>query len=337
MPDAGHSLETRLETALSAHWGTAVSVGGLCRFHGGAARETYRFDATWGGQTQGFVVRRDPPSSLISTSRSVEYHALGRAHRAGLPAPEPVLLDANGSLLGAAGFVMREVPGGRAAGALEPDPYGEARDDTGRALFTALGQLHALVPDDADRFALPFQDAAGRLEHWKTEIAAHRLRPEPIASAAVRWLEAHLPDASGPSAIVHGDFRSGNFLVDGDNRLLVVLDWEMAHIGDPYEDLAWAMDPLWCHQDAARAAGTLPRAEAIACWEEASGRRFDPALFRWWQMFAGVQGLAIWMTSGFEVAHMRTVDPVMLFAGLYPYQFHNAQVSTMLKAFAAWA
>ena len=335
MPDARPPLEGQLEAALSAHWGEAVTVSGLNRFHGGAARETYRFDARRGERTEGLVVRRDPASSLIETSRSVEYHVLGRAHAAGLPAPEPLLLDEDGSRLGSPGFIMHEVPGGRAAGALEPDPYGAARDEAGRDLFTALGKLHALVPDDADRAALPFQDAAGRLAHWKAEIAAHRLHPEPIAAAAIRWLYANLPAPSGPPAIVHGDFRSGNFLVDGTNRLLVVLDWEMAHIGDPYEDLAWVMDPLWSHEDADRVAGTLPRAEAIACWETASSRRFDPALFRWWQMFAGLQGLAIWITSAFEVAHMRTVDPVMLFAGIYPYQFHNVQVSRMLKAFSA--
>lgn len=335
MPEARHPLEGQLEAALSAHWGEPVSVAALNRFHGGAARETYRFEATHDGRTEGLVVRRDPASSLIETSRSVEYHALGRAHAAGLPAPEPLLLDADGSRLGSPGFIMREVPGGRAAGALEPDPYGEARDETGRALFTALGQLHALTPTEADRAALPFQDAAGRLAHWKAEIAAHRLRPEPIAAAAIRWLEAHLPKPSGPPAIVHGDFRSGNFLVDADNRLLVVLDWEMAHIGDPYEDLAWVLDPLWSHGDSGRAAGTLKRAEAIACWEAGSGRRFDPGPFRWWQLFAGVQGLAIWITSAFEVAHQHTADPVMIFAGIYPYQLHNVQVSRMLQEFAA--
>lgn len=335
MPEGRHPLESQLESALSAHWGEAVTVAALNRFHGGAARETYRFEATRGGRTEGLVVRRDPASSLIATSRSVEYHVLGRAHGAGLPAPEPLLLDADGSRLGSPGFVMREVPGGRAAGALDPDPYGEARDETGRALLAALGKLHALVPDAGDLAALPFQDAAGRLAHWKSEIAAHRLHPEPIAAAAIRWLEANLPEPSGPPAIVHGDFRSGNFLVDEANRLLVVLDWEMAHIGDPYEDLAWVMDPLWSHGDLDRVAGTLPRAEAIACWEQASGRRFDPALFRWWRMFAGVEGLAIWITSAFEVAHMRTVDPVMLFAGIYPYRFHNLQIAGMLKEFAA--
>lgn len=321
---------------MSAHWtgesrAGETRVSGLHRFHGGAARETYRFDATHQGETRGFVVRRDPAASLITTSRAVEFHVLQRAHAAGLPVPEPMLLDASGAQLGAPGFVMHEVADGRAAGLFDTAPYGAAAGETGRALFSALGRLHALTPDSHDLAALPFQDAPARLAHWKAEIATHRLRAEPVATAAIRWLEANMPPPSGPPAIVHGDFRSGNFLVDGQNRLLAILDWEMAHIGDPYEDLAWAMDPLWSHGDSSRAAATLPHAEAIRCWEESSGRRFDPGLFGWWRLFAGVEGLAIWITSAHEVAKGRTTDPVMTFAGVVPYRFHNAQVARMLK------
>ncbi len=335
MPEAQSPLVALLEAALSAHLDHDAKVTGLSRFHGGAARETYRFEATFDGRTEGLVVRRDPPASLITTSRLVEYHVLQRAHAAGLPVPEPLLLDEAGTRLGAPGFIMHEMPGGRAAGLFETAPYGPAADATGHALFSALGRLHALTPDQRDLSVLPVQDAAARLAHWKAEIASHRLRPEPIAAAAIRWLEAHMPPPSGPPAIVHGDFRSGNFLVDGSNRLLAILDWEMAHIGDPYEDLAWALDPLWSHGDSARAAATLPRAEAIRCWEESSGRRFDAGMFRWWQLFAGVEGLAIWISSAHEVAKGHTADPVMTFAAVLPYRIHNAQVATMLKELTA--
>jgi aminoglycoside phosphotransferase (APT) family kinase protein len=328
-------LARRLESTLAAAWGEPVTVEGLTRFHGGAARETWRFSAQRGAIRDGLVVRRDPASSLITTSRAAEFHVLARAFAAGLPVPEPLLLDASGAQLGTPGFVMREVPGGRAPSLFDADPYGEARAETGAAVFAALGRLHALPPDDADRAALPTMGPAARLAHWRAEIDAHALQPEPVAAAALRWLEAHAPAPSGPPALVHGDFRSGNFLVDGDNRLLALLDWEMAHLGDPMEDLAWAMDPLWGHGAAGLVAATLPAEAAIAVWAVASGRRFDTAAWPWWRLFAAVQGLAIWMSSGFEVAERRTVDPVMTFAGLYPYRFHNAEAAALLRALAA--
>lgn len=326
------ALEARLAALLSRLRGVPVAVSGLSRFHGGAARETYRFTAAHDGAQEGLVLRRDPEAaSLIDTSRGAEFHVLARAHAAGLPVPEPLVLDAEGADLGTPGFLMREVAGGHAASPFEPLPYGAAADETGRALFAALGRLQALAPDAADRAALPVQDAAGRLAHWKAEIAAHRLRAEPIADAACRWLEAHLPPPSGPAALVHGDFRSGNFLVDADGRLLALLDWEMAHIGDPMEDLAWALDPLWSHDAPDRAAGTCARADAIAAWENASGRRFAGEHWDWWRLFAGYQGLAIWIRSSSEVAHGRTMDPAIIFAGLYPYRFHNVQVARLLQ------
>ena len=333
--DSPNGLESMLERYLSARWGAAVKVDQLSRFHGGAARETFRFVAhTKDGKTP-LVMRRDPASSLIRTSRAAEFHILERAFQAGLPVPQPLFLEDDGLAFGTPGFIMAEVPGGRAPGLFEADPYGETRAETGAQLFDALGKLHALVPDSADHAALPVQDAAGRLAHWKADSKANAIRPEPVLAAAIRWLERHLPAPSGPPALVHGDFRSGNFLVDADARLLAVLDWEMAHIGDPMEDLAWVMDPLWSHGDPDLAAGTLPPADAIARWEASSGRRFATESWAWWQLFAGVSGLAIWIASSFEVAHHRTVDPVMTFAGFYPYRFHNAQVARMLLELGA--
>lgn len=319
-----------LERYLGARWGATVKVGQLSRFHGGAARETFRFVAHGRQAPHALVLRRDPASSLIRTSRAAEFHILERAYGAGLPVPQPLFLEDDGVAFGTPGFIMAEVPGGRAPGLFETNPYGASRTETGAQLFSALGRLHALVPDSKDFAALPMQDAAGRLAHWKADAKSNTLRPEPVLAAAIRWLERHLPAASGPPALVHGDFRSGNFLVGPQSRLLAILDWEMAHIGDPMEDLAWVMDPLWSHGEPGLAAATLPPAEAIARWEASSGRRFAAEAWPWWRLFAGVSGLAIWIASSFEVASHRTVDPVMTFAGFYPYRFHNAQVARML-------
>jgi aminoglycoside phosphotransferase (APT) family kinase protein len=328
-------LEDRLAALLTRLDGVATTVDEMSRFHGGAARETWRLRAISTHGSRWLVMRRDPASSLIDTSRAAEFHALARAHAAGLPAPQPLHLDETGEDLGAPGFLMAEVCGGHACSPFEPDAYGAAAVETGKTLFAALGRLHALVPDERDRAALPRQDAAGRLAHWKAVVAAHRLRPEPIADAACRWLEANIPPPSGPEAIVHGDFRSGNFLVDEQNRLLAILDWEMAHIGDPMEDLAWAMDPLWGHGMEGVVAGTCSREAAISAWKAKSGRHFAHASWNWWRLFAGFQGLAIWISSSFEVAQGRTADPSMIFAGIYPYRVHNRMVARLLQELAA--
>lgn len=335
MAEPAPPLAARLADYLASAWGEAVDVKDIERFHGGAARETFRLRAVTASEERWLVLRRDPPASLISTERAVEFHALQRAHAAGIPVPRPLMLETRPQAFGAPGFLMEAIAGGRASGLFEEDPYGEARAETGHGLVEALGRLHRLVPDDSDLRVLPFQDAAGRLAHWRLEIERNALGPEPVAAAALRWLERHLPPPSGPPAIVHGDFRSGNFLVDSDNRLLAILDWEMAHVGDPYEDLAWLADPLWAHGTTGLVGAMIPFDAMIRIWREHSHRRFDPQLFAWWRLFAGVQGLAIWITSGHEVAHMKGVDPVLAFSALYPYRAHNASVARLLKDMAA--
>lgn len=320
-------IEPLIEAYLAQQWDRPVAVTGLRRFHGGAARETYRFDA----DGEALVLRRDPPSSLIETDRRTEFEAIRHFSGTDVPVPEPLFLDTGGALGGPA-FIMREVPGVRAAGLLEPDPYGDTRENVGRELFAILGRIHARDPGPL-RDILATQTAEARLDHWAAMIDADALGPEPIARAAIRWLRAN-PLPAGATTIVHGDYRSGNFLVDASNRIAAIVDWELVHLGDPLEDLAWICDPLWAH-GSDNPASTIPLDGAIAAWEAASGLTCDRAAFRWWRVFAQLMGLAIWISAGREVASGRNADPVNVFAALYPYRYHNRALARTLRDLAA--
>jgi aminoglycoside phosphotransferase (APT) family kinase protein len=331
------AIEDLLSGFLALQWGAAVTITGLHRFHGGAARETYRFDATAGARREALVLRRDPPSSLIETDRAPEFAALRDMHDAGVPVPEPLWLDV-GNELGAPGFIMREVPGVHAANILLPDPYGDARHRVGTQLFETLGRIHCV---DSGRMArlldapAPADAWRVRLDHWRRVVAEDAIGPEPVAWAAIRWLEAHPPPPAQRIAIVHGDYRSGNFLVDDANCIKAIVDWEMVHLGDPLEDLAWVCDPLWGHGEVDVPAATLPLGEAIDIWERASGLSCDREAFRWWRVFAQLTGLAIWISSQKEIAAGRNMDPVIAFSALYPYRFHSLTLARTLQGLAA--
>lgn len=315
---------------LSARLGEPVTIAGLRRFHGGAARETYRFDAVTAGSSRGMVLRRDPSSSLIETDRAVEYRALQAFHGTDVPVPEPLYIEA--AAFGSPGFIMAEIPGVRAASLFEPEPYGAQAADVGAQMFTILGRIAARDPADLD-LAMPAEPWRERLEHWAATIRTDAQRPEPVAWAAIRWLERNPPPPPARPSVVHGDYRSGNFLVDDANVIRAVVDWEMVHAGDPHEDLGWAMDPLWAH-GGDRPGGTVSEAEALATWERASGLKVDPAALRWWRVYAQLMGLAIWISSAAEVASGRNLDPVMVFSSLYPYRWHNASLARTLRSLA---
>jgi aminoglycoside phosphotransferase (APT) family kinase protein len=317
---------------LSAAWGEPVSISGLKRFHGGSARQTYRFDARGpSGRHEALVLRRDPASSLIETDRLAEYRALQCFAGTDVPVPVPMFCDTGAESFGSAGFLMREVQGGAAAGLLEPEPYGEHAAAIGTQLFTALGRIHAADPGKAALPAMaPAEAAAARLAHWRAAFEADAFRPEPVLEAGFRWLAANLPPPPPRISIVHGDFRSGNFLHDGAGRLLAILDWEMVHPGDAHEDLAWACDPLWSNFSG-RPGATCTLETAIAAWQAASGLLLDQASWRWWRVFAQVQGLVIWISAAREVLDGRSHDPVLMFAGTIPYRFHTLTLARSLE------
>ncbi|WP_310496283.1 phosphotransferase family protein [Sandarakinorhabdus sp.] len=314
---------------LGEKWGEPVSITGIKRFHGGSARQTYRFDASApSGRREALVLRRDPPSSLIETDRAAEFAALAAFHRSSVPVPEPLWCE--NTAFGSPGFLMREVAGGTAAGLMEPDPYGEDAAAIGTALFTALGAIHRTAPAAAGIAPVSAGDAApARLDHWRRAFEADRFRPEPIVEAALRWLGRTQVAPAQRVSIVHGDYRSGNFLRAG-SRLVAVLDWEMVHAGDPMEDLAWACDPLWSH-GSGRPAATLPLADAHRVWERASGLTVDPEALLWWRMFAQVMGAVIWISAAREVIDGRSHDPVHAFAGIIPYRFHMVTLARSLS------
>lgn len=315
---------------LSERLSEPVTIAGLRRFHGGAARETYRFDAVTAGGSRAMVLRRDPSSSLIETDRAVEYRALQAFHGSDVPVPEPLYIEA--TAFGSPGFIMAEIPGVRAASLFEPEPYGAQAAAVGAQMFTILGRIAARDPADLG-LAMPAQPWRKRLDHWTATIRTDAQRPEPVAWAAIRWLERNPPPPPARPSVVHGDYRSGNFLVDEANVIRAVVDWEMVHAGDPHEDLGWAMDPLWAH-GGDRPGGTVSEAEALAAWERASGLTVDAAALRWWRVYAQLMGLAIWISSAAEVASGRNLDPVMVFSSLYPYRWHNASLARTLRSLA---
>ena len=319
MSNHPQDVGTQLAAYLSGRWQKPVTCVSAAQIPGGASRETYRIRVNVDGTEQGLILRRDPPSSLIDTERAHEYQTYAAVHGTEIPVPEPLILeeDEPGDL--ARPFsIPREVAGCETSPAnLAVPPWSEKRAEIGHEKWRLLGRLAAM---DIDTLALDFMPrpshpASHELKYWSDVIRKDALHPQPVAEAAIRWLERSLPAPSERLCLVHGDYRSGNFLYTTDGEIKGVLDWEMAHIGDPLEDLAWSMDPLWGLAEPGLAGYLLPRAEALEIWEQASGITVDREAFRWWQVFASVKALAIWVSSAEDYVNGTTKEPILALAG----------------------
>lgn len=318
-----------------------LEVAALARIPGGASRETYRFRIRYrrdGVETErGLILRRDPPASLIETERATEYRAYQAFHALGLPVPEPVALEESGDFLDRPFFIMEEIENCQVGNILARNPYGDHRDRIGQQFFDTLGRIaradvDAIGLGDLDGTRNPAQCWAHELDRWQKVIEDDEAEPQPIVHAALRWLRRNPPPPASRISVVHGDYRTGNFLFDGEGNIRAILDWEMTHLGDPLEDLAWALDPLWSHGDPSRPAGTISRPQALAIWETESGLRLDTAALAWWEIFASLKGCAIWMSAAREYAQGRNTDPVNAFSGWYCLAFHNNVLAERLGA-----
>jgi aminoglycoside phosphotransferase (APT) family kinase protein len=180
-----------------------------------------------------------------------------------------------------------------------------------RQMFGILGSIAAVDYGSVglDRvLADPSPDGAWAVElgRWERTLREHDLGPMPITSAVIRELRRNPPPSSSRIGIVHGDFRVGNVLLRPDG-VTGVLDWEMTHLGDPHEDLAWSMARNWrSGTTPGKIGNALDPAEALAEWEATSGLRVEPETLRWWQLFTHVKASAIWSTAAHEFASGRT-------------------------------
>ena len=330
------SLVETLSAYLTRTSEEPTEVVAFARISGGASRETYRFDAVRGGERTGYILRRDPPGSLIETDRRLEFAAIRSFTGKGVAAPEAMALEIDGAELERPFFIMKRVEGGAAGSPFASDPFGAHAGTMAEQFFGHLGKI-AREPIEglpiSEVCEAPAEPWRAALDYWAGVIEDDEQHPQPIVRAAIRRLYRRPPPPPRKLAVVHGDYRMGNFLHDGAGALLAVLDWEMAHIGDPLEDLGWATNPLWSRPDDPRISGMAPMDEALAIWSRASGLDVDLESFRWWSLFASVKGQAIWTSAAKEWRDGGMVEPILCFSGWYTQRRQDQILSAQLAEF----
>ncbi|MEA3055729.1 MAG: hypothetical protein QOD30_1161 [Actinomycetota bacterium] len=248
-----------------------ASIDHLTRLSGGASRETWSFEA----DGRALILRRDPPGRPGTPgSMRREADAMRACVKAGLRAPE-VLLDDDGALLGTAGLIMAKVPGETLARRiLRDDEYKHARTVLVDQLGEFLAGFHEVDPAE-----VPGAEETDELARYWTSYEAVPDR-SPTFEKAYDWLQANRPPRTA-TTLVHGDLRMGNVIVDGDG-LAAVIDWELVHLGDPVEDLAWLCVKAWRFGEPLEVGGVGTIDQLLSAYEAAGGHPVDRDVFQWW-------------------------------------------------------
>lgn len=256
--------------------GESAEVENLIRLTGGANMESWSFDYA----ARGYILRRSPSAEMMAGrtfGHDVEAAVVRAAFMAGVKAPEILREIEVADNLGT-GYLMRRVEAEVNPAKILADPPPSLLDDFARE----LAAIHAVARDALQD--LPETGAATLLAELKSRFLGFG-GDRPVMALALKCLEDHLP-APVETVLLHGDFRMGNIMVDT-NGLAAVLDWELAHMGDRHQDLAFGCINSWRFGYIDRAAfGIGQLDEFFAAYARESGVAVEPDRFRWWLIYA---------------------------------------------------
>jgi aminoglycoside phosphotransferase (APT) family kinase protein len=235
-------IEENLRQYLAQHLPGDDAPLAVERISGGHSNETFFIKRG----TQEWVLRRPPRGPLLPTAHDVlrEYRVLKALNTTNVPTPAVLLACEDTSIIGAPFYIMERVPGT----VIRQELPSYAGDVAGKraicmALVDALVALHGADWQTIGlaNFGKPEGYLERQVRRWTGQLEKSRQRPLPDLDAVSIWLAAHMP-VSGPATIVHGDYRLDNVIFAEDEpRVLAIVDWEMATIGDPLADVGYLL------------------------------------------------------------------------------------------------
>ncbi len=320
---------------------SGLAITDFVRIAGGASQEMFRFRASWSEDgkpiDRRMILRREPVGGLVDAGRDLEFKVYRALAGSSLPVPTAHFMELDGKWLDRPFFIMDMVAGKPAHPYVPGDPYEGHGDKVARQFWHHLGTLAALDHRELGLQSLRGGEAAGHfwaseLDYWQARLDENELVAEPVVRGALRHLRKGPPPEPAKPALVHGDYRAGNFLfTPEDGRISAILDWEMCHIGDPLEDVAWAIDPMW------PMTRHLPLEEGLAIWSAASGMAVDAPALDWWRLFTAIKASVLWLTAARSFAEGRSKDMVLAMSGVNGGHIHRSEMLRLMEARGAMA
>ncbi|MDE0757651.1 MAG: phosphotransferase [Pseudomonadales bacterium] len=282
------SFESKLSEVVIRHIPGCTELIAVERLSGGASQETYRLTLAIGDQEVLMAMRRSPGGEFVEPVAArpgldVEAMLMRAAKAVDVPEPEVYYLLRREDDLGD-GFIMQWLEGEALGARIVRSPdYKVVRLGLARECGRILARIHQI---DLDRTALRDRLTTIPPEAFLDQMLERYYlldTPQPMIDYTARWLRDHLPRATRLT-LVHNDFRNGNFLIDKQG-IVAILDWEVAHIGDPMRDLGWMCTNSWRFGGDPPVGGFGEYRDLFAGYEEVSGQVVDPEHVKFWEVF----------------------------------------------------
>ena len=304
---AGDSFKEKLERVVLAHITDSKSLVSVDRLSGGASQETYRLVIETSGGEKRLALRRTPGGEYAEITPQhpgldVEALLMQSSLAVGVPEPEVYYVLQREDELGD-GFLMEWLDGEALGSRIVRSPEFEAiRPKLAYECGKVLAQIHSIDLDATGLRARLWEIPPAEFVEQTWERYRLLDTPQPMIDYVAGWLMENLPEQH-ETALVHNDFRNGNFMLSPDG-IVAVLDWEVAHVGDPMRDLGWICTNSWRFGASDPVGGFGQYEDLFRGYEDESGKTVDPEHVKFWEVFGsfwwsvGCLGMAEHYRSG---------------------------------------
>lgn len=329
-------VSAKLDRLLQANGVRDYRVESIGRLAGGASKEQFLFTLSTPGKTEKLVLRMDPLEGVVETCRHREAELID-AFQGHVPVPEVRFLDGEGAHLGQPGVVTSFV-----GGVTKPPVQSkvvvsgvgtsfnqEWRDRIVPEFIDNLARIHAFdwrsasLPHFQAPTGYPTQAALWQVNWWGRVWHDDHIPAYPLFTTGERWLREHLPSCTDDDlVVVHADYRTGNFMFDAETgKFTAILDWELAHIGDFHEELAWTTQRLFAGEpDGGKSyiCGLMTREDFFAQYEAATGRTINPRTLAYYEALGSYKCATQLLGSSLAAAVRQNNHQDLLLAWLVP-------------------
>ena len=280
MSNSESELANKINALISRRTSRPCEISGLAALSGGANNQTWRFSISDGPSKGDYILRMSPAVEMQGMPKDVEASVQQAASEAGIPvAPVAWIIEPEDNI--ASGYIMTLIEGETIPRKiLRDEAYADIRPKLASLCGTYAAMIHAIDPKIVPQLAK--SDIKQQIAEYKAIYRNTGLR-RPVVELAFKWLEDNCPSHEDVK-VVHGDFRNGNFII-GPEGMRAILDWELAHLGDPMEDLGWICVNSWRFGNSDQPVGGFgQREDMFASYEAVTGKAVDRARVHYWEV-----------------------------------------------------
>jgi aminoglycoside phosphotransferase (APT) family kinase protein len=295
------------------HASPGAVVSGVKSLGGGASKEQYRFELAQAGRTTSYVLRREPPESIVETHRLREFQMMN-AMQGVVPVPQVPWVDPDGQWFDRPALISEFVRGVTKPSASKANVSGlgtefgpDFRAKLGPQFVEILARIHMFDWRNAalNAFYQPPEHSTDGvfsvINWWDRVWEEDSYEAIPVMRLASHWLRANAPPIDRVT-VIHHDYRAGNFLFDPEtSRIDAILDWELSHLGDYHEDLAWTLQEGYGYYDDQRrffVCGLIERSEFLRRYQAMTGFEIDERKLSYYSIMNAWKSTMIVVATG---------------------------------------